>query len=360
MGAILAHQSTPSYYPPTNAPRFTNHNHAPTTDPTLIRTLPPGQAFSSPSFVVSDPYAGRSAVQLQANAASLITGGRSGPSLYSSVKSSASLVGKAFKNVNARSLRRLGWLSPVAGVAGAASLPGETVEAYHAIGKAFRTGKGSDIHQAVGKSAGVVGSTAGVIKAPLEAAKWVHDTQTGRAAKAAFQKAAPKASKQVVKAAAKAAAKQALAETAENQAGKAITKAARKAAQSGGRTLAKSVTGTAGKVAKKAAKEVLETGGKAAAKAATKAAGKGLAKRALVKTAAKAGGRFVPGLNVAIAAADAIEMTATLADKNASTGKKVASVVTAAGSALAATNIPVVSQVGAAVSVVSSFLGSLF
>lgn len=108
-------------------------------------------------------------------------------------------------------------------------------------------------------------------------------------------------------------------------------------------------------VGRSAAKTVLREGGEAAAKAAGKAVARGA-----LKTGAKAAGRFVPGLNVGIAVLDTATAAATLADPKASTGKKVTSVITAAGSIVAATNIPVVSQVGAAVSTVSSFIGSFF
>ncbi|WP_199243259.1 hypothetical protein [Vitiosangium sp. GDMCC 1.1324] len=77
------------------------------------------------------------------------------------------------------------------------------------------------------------------------------------------------------------------------------------------------------------------------------------------KLASKAGGRFVPGANVAIAAADTAAFVSTMRDKNASVGKKVTAGITAAGSVLAATNIPVVSQVGGAISTVSSIVGAV-
>ncbi|MFP2925266.1 hypothetical protein ACLESO_08615 [Pyxidicoccus sp. 3LG] len=77
------------------------------------------------------------------------------------------------------------------------------------------------------------------------------------------------------------------------------------------------------------------------------------------KVLGKAGGRFVPGVNVAIAAADAAAFASTLRDPKASVGKKVTAGITAAGSALAATNIPIVSQVGGAVSTVSSIVGAV-
>ncbi len=78
------------------------------------------------------------------------------------------------------------------------------------------------------------------------------------------------------------------------------------------------------------------------------------------KTLAKAAGRLVPGVNVAIAAADAASAVATVKDPNASTTKKVTSVITAIGSAAAATDIPGVAQAGAVVSAVSGFVGGLF
>jgi hypothetical protein len=77
------------------------------------------------------------------------------------------------------------------------------------------------------------------------------------------------------------------------------------------------------------------------------------------KLATKTGGRFVPGANVAIAAADTAAFYSKLRDKNASPREKITAGVTAAGSVLAATNIPVVSQVGAAVSTVSSVVGAI-
>lgn len=96
--------------------------------------------------------------------------------------------------------------------------------------------------------------------------------------------------------------------------------------------------------------------------AAVRAARAGRAAQATVAATrlARTAGRFVPGANVAIAVADTANAVATLRDPNASFGRRAASVVTAIGSIAAATNIPVVSQVGAAVSTVSSFVGSWF
>jgi hypothetical protein len=90
-------------------------------------------------------------------------------------------------------------------------------------------------------------------------------------------------------------------------------------------------------------------GAEAAAKLGAKGAG----------TAAKAAGRFAPGLNVGIAAIDTAMAAKTIADPKASVASKVTSGITAAGSIVAATNIPIVSQVGAAVSTASSVAGAV-
>lgn len=82
----------------------------------------------------------------------------------------------------------------------------------------------------------------------------------------------------------------------------------------------------------------------------------GTAGRAAIGTVGKAAGRFVPGVNVAIAAADTYTAARTLANPRASTWNKARTSVTALGSIVAATNIPVVSQIGAAISIGSSLL----
>jgi hypothetical protein len=112
-------------------------------------------------------------------------------------------------------------------------------------------------------------------------------------------------------------------------------------------------------VAARVAGEGLEVAARAGATAAREAA-----PHVLAATAGRAASRFVPGLNVAIAAADTAAFGAEVANAIRSgepnVGKLVTSGVTALGSIAAATNIPVVSQVGAAVSTVSSLIGSFF
>lgn len=75
-------------------------------------------------------------------------------------------------------------------------------------------------------------------------------------------------------------------------------------------------------------------------------------------TAAKVAGRFVPGLNIGLAAVDVGQAARTWADPKSSTAAKATTTISAAGSVAAATNIPIVSQVGAGVSAVSSIVGA--
>lgn len=81
------------------------------------------------------------------------------------------------------------------------------------------------------------------------------------------------------------------------------------------------------------------------------------AKGAGASTLGKMAGRFAPGMNIAIAGLDTANFISTLNDDKASTGKKVASGITALGSIAAATNIPIVSQIGAGVSAISGLIG---
>ena len=87
--------------------------------------------------------------------------------------------------------------------------------------------------------------------------------------------------------------------------------------------------------------------------------------RAGASTVGRAAARFVPGVNVAMAAVDtglaARDTYRAVQNPTPSNiGRAAFSGVTALGSIAAATNVPVVSQIGAGVSVVSSFIGSLF
>jgi hypothetical protein len=72
--------------------------------------------------------------------------------------------------------------------------------------------------------------------------------------------------------------------------------------------------------------------------------------RGAASIAARSAARFVPGLNVAAAIADGVWATTVLRDKDASLGKKVTAGICAAASAVSASNIPIVSQIGAGIS----------
>ncbi|WP_224243208.1 hypothetical protein [Hyalangium gracile] len=91
----------------------------------------------------------------------------------------------------------------------------------------------------------------------------------------------------------------------------------------------------------------------------------GLAGKAddLAKTALKTGGkalsRFIPGANVAMAGLDIANAVKTFKDPNASVGDKITSGIVAGGSALAATNIPIVSQVGGLISTGTSVVSEV-
>lgn len=78
------------------------------------------------------------------------------------------------------------------------------------------------------------------------------------------------------------------------------------------------------------------------------------------RIAARGLGRLVPAANTGIALLDSAEAVRAWRDPNASTGRRITSTLTAAGSWVAATNIPVVSQLGAAFSTLSSIVGSWF
>ncbi|QRN94432.1 hypothetical protein JRI60_35615 [Archangium violaceum] len=81
--------------------------------------------------------------------------------------------------------------------------------------------------------------------------------------------------------------------------------------------------------------------------------------KGLLKTGGKAAGRFVPGLNVAMAGLDIANAVTTIKDPKASLGDKVTSGIVAGGSVLAATNIPIVSQIGGAISTGASIAGEV-
>lgn len=318
--------------------------------------------------LVSDPVAASPILRLQSDTAgSILSGTVAQPGDENSCLKPAEQVskgagtvsdlGKAVLERGARAGGRLGHqagvLGPAAGVVGEAfALPGNYSKMTESLGQAFSPNATTqDKIGAAGATAEFASGGLSLVRDAAEVPGAYLQGSARRQASTAFRQAAPNASRQVVNSASRVAAEQAMQEAGTKAARRATQDAAVKAAQRNGGTLAQG----AGVTGRSAAKAALREGGEAA----SKAAGKAVAKSAL-KTAAKAGARFVPGLNIAIAAADTAVAAATLADPKASTGKKVTSCITAAGSIVAATNIPIVSQVGAGVSAVSSFIGSFF
>lgn len=260
----------------------------------------------------------------------------------------------AFQKVMAESKGALGKFSVF--MAGKAA-----VTALGDIRNAARTGSRDDITQAVRSTLDAAKAGLNVASGGIQGSKIAGGLNHARvvaeklgaekAALEAFKKVAPNASEAVAKAASGAALKQVFEGATPKVLKRAITEAATKAAQETAGSIAKGV----GAASRAAGKAVLKEAGKEAGEAALKAAA-----RAAAGPAAKAAARFAPGLNVAMAAVDTAQAVATLADRNAGTGKKITAVITAVGSIAAATNIPIVSQVGAAVSTVSSIVGAFF
>lgn len=242
----------------------------------------------------------------------------------------AALVNDGFDKATGKSIPGLGVAT------GLATLPGS-------VAAARQEARDGNTAGAIANGTNAAATALNVASTGLETAA---DQVSKRAAREAFRQAAPNASKAVVNAAAKEATQQAVKGATTQAAKHAVLDAATRAATNG--STVKAATGTASRAA---ARNVLRQGSKGAAKASAKAAAKGVG---------KAAGRFVPGMNIAIAGLDTAQAAATLADPKASTGKKVTSVITAAGSIVGATNIPVVSQIGSGVSMVSDFIGSFF
>jgi hypothetical protein len=283
-----------------------------------------------------------------------------------------------FSKANSGLTRKAG---VVAGATGIKDTIQKTGKAADSIGKAMDNATTENVANAVGDTSSAVkeaAQTASGIKQTADKFKEV--ANVNKAAKEAAEEMAKKVGPEVAEAARKSAVKDAIGgagrKTTREAAGKAAQKTAKKvgdkAAQKGARVAGKAIGDAAHaaskkaatEVAEKAAKEVAEKVAKEAAEAGVKAAAKAGAK-AGAKALAKAGGRFVPGMNVAIAVADGAKAGASVAkaiDNPSAENIKNAAFdgITALGSAAAATNIPVVSQVGAAVSVVSDIAKSIW
>ena len=229
------------------------------------------------------------------------------------------------EGVNTRGAR---WAGAVGTAASVAQLPGAAYTAFRDTRDFFKNPSGATAAKAGSSLFGAASTGLNVLKGGLEFAGNVSNYRAAaNATRTAFTQAAPQATRAVTN--------------------RVVTAAAREAVEGGSRQVVRAV-------AARAAGEGLEAAGRIGANAARAAVHGG--GTALARNAA----RFAPGLNVAIAALATAAAIRTIADPTASPGKKITAGITALGSIAAATNIPVVSQVGAVVSTVSSFVGAFF
>jgi hypothetical protein len=237
-------------------------------------------------------------------------------------------------------------------VTNAVKLPGQIATAVQDVRDAVRSGTAQARDKAIGTVASAASTAVSTVKGGLELARDANKFGSAyRAASSAFRSVAPNATGKAVFAAASTAARQTFeGATKLGDVRRAVGTAVSNVARHGD-----TVAHTVGAASRAAGRTMIREGSEAAGRAAI-----GAAARASAGPLARAAGRFAPGANVAIAALDVASAYSTVRDPNASTTSKVTSVITAVGSVAAATNIPVVSQVGAAVSTVSSFIGGLF
>ncbi len=226
-------------------------------------------------------------------------------------------------------LRRGG--TALSGAAGLAMLPGQAHTAFKDLRAAVRSGTKKDWGKAGDSSLTLGRTTLMTAKQGLETADRIHTYRsTSRAVRMGFLSGAPGAD--------------GLAKKLGRDAGRAAVKGPLERGALWRRTNQRLL-------------KAGETGLHAAQKGAVNA-GLEAAERAASSPAAKVLGRFAPGVNVAMAAHDTYRAVQDLRDPKKSVGKKITSGVTALGSIASATNIPVVSQVGAAVSTASWLVGS--
>ncbi|SEU23290.1 hypothetical protein [Stigmatella erecta] len=186
-----------------------------------------------------------------------------------------------------------------------------------------------------------------------------------KAAEGAFRAAAPNASETAVRAASREAAKSSL--DALNSGIRANPHAARPINSAGVGAVEGAVSASVRNSRKDALKTIMGVGDRTVARPQLQVASNRTARAATTAavhsgagTLGRAAARFAPGVNVAVAAMDVGIAAATWANPKSSNLARATSTVTAAGSILAATNIPFLSQGGAALSVASSFVGGVF
>ncbi|WP_224245729.1 hypothetical protein [Hyalangium gracile] len=254
-------------------------------------------------------------------------------------------------------------LNRLNGVGSLAAIPLSGITAAQHISAAVANPNQSTIAQATGSTINVPRNIAAGAGALFGAANARTYRDAFRAAEGAFRTAAPAASQRALSAASHAAARSSL---------DAVTSGIRSGAtqlvnSNGVRAAESAISSAVRSSSDDAIRTIMGTGTRAAARAELRTAAAGAARAATSAAAhsgasalGRAAARFAPGVNVAVAAMDVGIFAATMANPESSTTARVTSGITALGSIAAATNIPVLSQAGAAVSVVSSFVGGLF
>lgn len=224
-------------------------------------------------------------------------------------------------------------------------VPSAAMRAVNDVNRAIHSRNSGDVAQAAESVGGAATTAAQAATDSAKAASTaVQYSASRKAAAAAIQAADPTVTRSAARAASKAIAESVTQQAASGATKRGLTVAATKAADGALRATTPGLAGAARRT-------VMRSAGNAAAKAAGNTA---------AKTLGKAAARFAPGVNVAIAAYDTAVMAKDLRDPKASTTKKIASVITAAGSGVAATNIPIVSQVGAGVALISGMVREFF
>lgn len=228
----------------------------------------------------------------------------------------------------------------------AASLPGAARQTAREVRQAIRSGSREDIERAVGSTTNLVRDTVGTAG---QTAGVVRDVTRYRrsytAARQRFTQRAPGAPAAARRVARRVAADSLRLRVDGNRVGSGPTRQA--------------MQQRAAAAARRAPQRVAQRVATAATNSAVRA-GRQAAVRSAATLAGRTAARFVPLANAAIAVADANAAYQAWRDPNASAGRRATATVTAAASALAATNIPVVSQAAAVVATLSSWVGSWF
>lgn len=233
-------------------------------------------------------------------------------------------------------------------VTDAIALPGKIGGAARDVRNAWRNPNRENVTKATDSGIGAARTTISVASDGLQTARDVQRYGVAyRAARQSVAQSAPTLSPAVQRAASRAAARSAF-----SGANVAATRSAtRTAVQNTLRRAGASAGDVAGGVSRTAGRRIVGRVAPQAARAAVPAVA-----RAASGPIARAAGRFVPGANVAIAGLDVAQFANDMRNPRVGTARRIASGITALGSVAAASNIPVVSQVGAGVSTVSSLV----